>query len=59
MAKENSTAKLASRNRVNLPKSVGNCLCGGDLVWSRVYNPKARMMKVCGKCGTMYPKNGY
>ncbi|MBI5167133.1 MAG: hypothetical protein HY998_05260 [candidate division NC10 bacterium] len=59
MAKENNTTKLASRTKAPTSRSVGNCQCGGELVWSRVYMRRARMMKVCEKCGTMYPKEGY
>lgn len=57
MAKERTAgAKLASRGKVAAPKSAGSCSCGGELIWTRVYTPRARMMKVCEKCGAELPK---
>ncbi len=55
-AKEVKTAKLASRGKSNSSKAAGTCTCGGDLLWSMVFNPRGRMMRVCEKCGTALPK---
>lgn len=56
MAKETVAAKLASRGKSAASKSAGQCTCGGELMWAQVYNPRARMMRVCEKCGTAFPK---
>lgn len=56
MAKEAVAAKLASRGKSTAPKGAGQCTCGGELMWAQVYNPRARMMRVCEKCGTALPK---
>ncbi len=55
-AKEVKTAKLASRGKSSMSRAVGTCTCGGDLVWSMVFSPRGRMMRVCEKCGTALPK---
>ncbi len=55
-AKEVKTAKLASRGKFSASKAAGTCTCGGDLVWSMVFNPRGRMMRVCEKCGASLPK---
>jgi hypothetical protein len=51
VAKESGGAKLASRGKAQVSRSVATCQCGGDMIWARVYNPRPRMMKVCEKCG--------
>ena len=58
MAKETVMAKLASRQKVKIRQRIGDCTCGGELVWAQVFAPKARMMKMCEKCGELYPRNG-
>lgn len=58
MAEETKTAKLASRNKVQAVKKAGQCTCGGDMVWSMVFSPRGRMMKVCEKCGAALAKVG-
>jgi hypothetical protein len=55
-AKEIKTAKLASRGKAGSSKAVGTCTCGGDMVWSMVFSPRGRMMRVCEKCGIALPK---
>ena len=58
MAEETKGAKLASRNKAQTAKKAGQCTCGGDMIWSMVFNPRGRMMKVCEKCGTALAKMG-
>lgn len=58
MAEEAKTAKLASRNKALTAKKAGHCTCGGDMVWSMVFNPRGRMVRVCEKCGTALAKIG-
>ncbi len=58
MAEETKTAKLASRSKAQTAKRAGQCTCGGDLIWSMVFNPRGRMMRVCDKCGTALAKVG-
>ena len=58
MAEETKGAKLASRNKAQTAKKAGQCTCGGGMVWSMVFNPRGRMMKVCEKCGTALAKMG-
>ena len=38
-------------------KSIGNCQCGGELIWAQVVMPRPRMMKVCEKCGAFHEKD--
>ncbi len=54
---EKQGAKLASRSKGQIRKTAGQCVCGGDLIWSMVFNPRGRMMKVCEKCGIAIPKS--
>lgn len=56
MAKEVLAAKLASRGKAALRRSIGQCACGGELIWTRAHMPRARMVKLCEKCGTIYPR---
>jgi hypothetical protein len=58
MAEETKGAKLASRAKGQAARKVGQCTCGGELVWSMVFNPRGRMMRVCEKCGAALPKLG-
>jgi hypothetical protein len=58
MAEKPQGAKLASRSKGQVRKTAGQCTCGGDLIWSMVFNPRGRMMKVCEKCGIALPKAG-
>ena len=58
MAEETKGAKLASRSKAQTAKKAGQCTCGGDMVWSMVFNPRGRMMRVCEKCGTALAKMG-
>lgn len=58
MAEKPQGAKLASRTKTQARKTAGQCACGGDLIWSMVFNPRGRMMKVCEKCGAAVPKAG-
>jgi len=46
---ESKVQKVARQGAVRV--SIGHCACGGELVWTRVINPRPRMMKVCEKCG--------
>ena len=58
MAEKPQGAKLASRSKGQTRKTAGQCTCGGDLIWSMVFNPRGRMMKVCEKCGTAVSEVG-
>jgi len=57
VAKETVMAKLASRGKAQVKQNNGTCSCGGELVWSRVHAPRARMMKLCEQCGSLYPRD--
>lgn len=58
MAQKPQGTKLVGRSKHQSRKTAGQCGCGGDLIWSMVFNPRGRMMKVCEKCGTAVPKAG-
>jgi hypothetical protein len=50
MAKESKVQKVARQSVIQ--KSLGQCRCGGELIWARVVLGRPRMMKVCERCGS-------
>jgi hypothetical protein len=50
---ESKVQKVARQGAVQ--QSLGACACGGKLTWVRLAASKARMVKMCDKCGTMQP----
>lgn len=55
MTKEKYVAKVANRTKVVKQKDLHDD-CGGEFIWSMVFNPRGRMMRVCQKCGTAIGK---
>ena len=51
---ESKVQKVARQTAAR--KSVGNCQCGGELIWAQVIMTRPRMMKVCEKCGSFHEK---
>jgi hypothetical protein len=51
---ESKVQKVARQGAAR--KSIGNCQCGGELVWAQVIMTRPRMMKVCEKCGSFHEK---
>ena len=51
---ESKVQKVARQGAVR--KSIGNCQCGGELIWAQVIMTRPRMMKVCEKCGAAQEK---
>ena len=47
---ESKVQKVARQTTAR--KSIGNCQCGGELIWAQVIMTRPRMMKVCEKCGS-------
>ena len=47
---ESKVQKVARQGAVK--ESLGVCACGGNLVWVRLAASKARMVKMCEKCGS-------
>ncbi len=46
---ESKVQKVARQGAVQ--QSLGVCACGGKLTWVRLAASKARMVKMCEKCG--------
>jgi hypothetical protein len=51
---ESKVQKVARQGAVR--KSIGNCQCGGELIWAQVIMTRPRMMKICEKCGASQEK---
>lgn len=51
---ESKVQKVARQGTVR--KSIGNCQCGGELIWAQVIMTRPRMMKICEKCGAAQEK---
>ena len=51
---ESKVQKVARQGAAR--KSIGNCQCGGELIWAQVIMTRPRMMKVCEKCGAFHEK---
>jgi hypothetical protein len=52
---ESKVQKVARQSMAR--KSIGNCQCGGELIWAQVVMTRPRMMKVCEKCGSFHEKD--
>jgi hypothetical protein len=52
---ESKVQKVARQGAAR--KSIGNCQCGGELIWAQVIMTRPRMMKVCEKCGAFHEKD--
>lgn len=46
---ESKVQKVARQSAAQ--ESLGACACGGKLMWVRLAASKARMVKMCEKCG--------
>jgi len=52
---ESKVQKVARQGAAR--KAIGNCQCGGELIWAQVIMTRPRMMKVCEKCGAFHEKD--
>ena len=52
---ESKVQKVARQGAVR--RSIGNCQCGGELIWAQVMMTRPRMLKVCEKCGAFQEKD--
>jgi hypothetical protein len=52
---ESKVQKVARQGAAR--KSIGNCQCGGELIWAQVIMTRPRMMKVCEKCGAYHERD--
>ncbi len=52
---ESKVQKVARQGAAR--KSIGTCQCGGELIWAQVVLTRARMMRVCEKCGAFHEKD--
>ena len=50
MAEISKVQKVAQKE-TKARQSLGQCECGGELMWAQVVFTRPRMMKVCEKCG--------
>ncbi len=52
MATESKVQKVARQSAIQ--KSIGQCPCGGELIWAQVIVRRPRMMRVCERCGRIH-----